>query len=164
MDKQTTLINRATSTEDGKRLWSIIIDALNSSNKPALVTIEEFDGSIGKWGMSRLWRSWMTSTANFMAANGSIMPLMTKANGDWYGKRPFNEKDAHELFTSVHLGNNKEGKRLSWAKSGDNVADKGQRFMACLKHEQWMVDKGIKFLIPRDSEFFKEKQKADGQS
>jgi hypothetical protein len=163
VDKQTTIINKSTSNEDGKRLWTTIVSFLNASDKPVKITIEQHDESIGKWGMTRMWRSWMSSTAEFMAANGSVMPLMTKKDGSWYGKRPFNEQDAHELFTSVHLGNDNKGNRLSWAKSGDDIADKGQRFLACLKHEQWMVDKGIKFLIPKESEFFKEKQKADGQ-
>ena len=44
----------------------------------ALVVIKP--GNTGKWGMARLWRSWMESTARFMAANGVTMPLMIRNN------------------------------------------------------------------------------------
>ena len=103
----------------------------------------------------------MASTAEFMAANGVTMPLMIKGNGEHYGKRPFNADDAHELFTSQWLGNDAQGNRLSWAKSGDNIADKGQRFNAMLKHEQFMIERGIKHMMPRESEFFQEKEKSN---
>jgi hypothetical protein len=41
MDKQTTLINKATSTEDGKRLWGFITKFLAATDKPIKITIEE---------------------------------------------------------------------------------------------------------------------------
>ena len=41
MDKQTTLINRATSSEDGKRLWGFITKYLAATDKPLKITIEE---------------------------------------------------------------------------------------------------------------------------
>jgi hypothetical protein len=41
MDKQTTIIKKASNSEDGKRLWSIITSFLNASDKPVKVTIEE---------------------------------------------------------------------------------------------------------------------------
>ena len=162
MDKITKVFTRANNKYWGANLGRMIRFAHQHSDKDLKITIEEAgDKEIGKWGMSRMWRSWMSASANHMAANGALMPLMIKANGEWYGKRKFNSQDAHELFTSKWLGVDEKGARLSWAKQpedGEVIADKGERFIACLKHEEWMTDKGIKFLIPRDSEFFKEKE------
>lgn len=128
--------------------------------KDIKITLEPYPES-GNWSMSKLWRSWMASTAEFMAANGVTMPLMINPKGEHYGKRPFNADDAHELFTAQWLGVDAQGNRLSWAKSGDNIADKGQRFNAMLKHEQYMTERGIKHMIPRESEYFVEKEKAN---
>ena len=117
----------------------------------------------GKWGMAKLWYKWMSETAAWMAANGSKMPLMIKADGSWYGSRPFNEKDADELFTAQWLGVNEKGERLSWQKKeGANTADKGQRYIAMLKHENWCIEKGIKLTIKRDDEYSELKAKQDG--
>ncbi len=138
--------------------------AEESLKKPLLIVRVE-DGSIGKWEMSRLWRSWMASTAEYMAGNGCVMPLAVKPGGEWYGERPFNKDDAHELFTRSWLGVDKEGKRLSWAKQpppGERLANKGERFQAMLKHQTYMVERGIKHMIPRDSEFFNLLEETNG--
>lgn len=119
------------------------------------------DPKIGKWGMARLWRSWMAKTAQFMAGNGSKMPLYIKSDGSHYGSRAFNNEDAHELFTAQWLGVDAEGNRLSWAKKshdGKRAATKGERFNAMLKHEAFCVEKGIFLLTPKDSDFFKLKE------
>lgn len=108
----------------------------------------------GKWGMARLWRSWMATTANFMAGNGAKMPLAIKPDGSWYGSRPFNKDDAHELFTREWLGVDENGVRLSWAKSGEQrKATKGERFNALRNHENYCIDRGIVLLKPRGSEY-----------
>ena len=120
---------------------------------------------IGKWGMAKLWRSWMGTTAEFMAANGAKMPLMIKADGSWYGERAFSANDAHELFTSQWLGLDADGTRLSWAKSphsGMRTATRGERFNALRRHEEWALNKGIKLWIPRESEY-SELQKQQNQ-
>ena len=133
------------------------------SKSPHLVVSTQ-DATTGKWGMARLWRTWMSSTAKYMAANGCTMPLMLKEDGSLYGKRPFNHDDAHELFTSQWLGVDSEGIRLSWAKTehdGMRVATKSERFFAMLKHEQWAIEKGITLLKPRDSEFAKMEQESE---
>ena len=110
----------------------------------------------GKWGLARLWRAWMATTAKFMAGNGAKMPLMTKDDGTWYGSRPFDSNDAHELFTRQWLGVDKDGERLSWAKSGkQRKATKGERFDALRKHENWCIEKGITLFKPRESEYDK---------
>jgi hypothetical protein len=41
VDKQTTIINKSTSNEDGKQLWTTIVSFLNASDKPVKVTVEE---------------------------------------------------------------------------------------------------------------------------
>lgn len=126
--------------------------------KTPVIVITTQDGNTGKWGMARLWRSWMAATGKFMAGNGVTQPLMIGANGKHYGKRPFNKDDAHELFTSEHLGVDAAGVRLSWAKKdhdGMRAATKGERFNAMFKHEIWASERGIILFKPRDSEYKK---------
>jgi len=119
-----------------------------------LVIISTQPASTGKWGMARLWRGWMASTAKFMAQNGVTMPLMINADGNAYSNRPFNADDAHELFTRQHLGVDENGVRLSWAKSGDQrKATKGERFNALRRHEIWASERGIILFKPRGSEY-----------
>ena len=120
---------------------------------PVLILTTQ-NGNTGKWGLARLWRTWMASTAKYMVGNGATMPLIIKPNGEYYGKRPFNKDDAHELFTSQHLGVDAKGVRLSWAKKdhdGMRAATKGERFNALFKHEIWASEKGITLFKPRDS-------------
>ena len=132
--------------------------------KSPLLSVTVADGSTGKWSMTKLWRSWMASTAKFMAANGAVMPMMIKANGDWYGSRPFNADDAHELFTHQYLGADERGDRLSWKKragQGEVAATKGQRVYAMQRHQAWMTEKGIEHMVPRDSEYYKALQESE---
>lgn len=111
---------------------------------------------VGKWGMAKLWRMWMATTGEYMAEQGCTQPLYITPKGKQVGKRPFNEQDAHELFTSRWMGLDDSGERLSWSKKGHDgmrVATKGERWNALRSHEQWAMDKGIKLFIPRDSEY-----------
>lgn len=113
---------------------------------------------VGKWGMARLWRAWMKTTAEYMSSNGVTMPLMFDKNGKPWGKREFNATDAHELFTRQHGGVDAYGLRLSWSKdTGEEIrkATKGERFNMLRKHEIWCSDKGISLYTPRDSEYNK---------
>jgi len=136
-----------------------VIDALMqelSESKALLVTTK--GGSIGNWGMARLWREWMDTTARFMSSNGVTMPLMLARDGTIYKSRPFNAQDAHELFTHQHLGCDADGTRLSWSKAGHDgmrPANKGERFDALRRHEAWATERGILLLCPRDSEYRK---------
>jgi len=119
-----------------------------------LIIITSQAAGTGKWGMARLWRAWMATTAKFMAGRGSKMPLMIKPDGEWYGARPFDANDAHELFTRQWLGVDADGYRLSWAKSGkQRKATKGERFNALRKHEDWCIEKGITLFKPKGSEY-----------
>lgn len=132
---------------------AILKEELQTTNGLLLTTQ---DPSIGKWGMAKLWRMWMSETAKFMAANGSVMPLMIGKDGKWFGDRPFDSNDAHELFTRQWLGIDGEGKRLSWAKDdrdGMRKATKAERYIAMMKHEDWCVEKGITLFKPRGSEY-----------
>lgn len=119
-----------------------------------LVICSSQPASTGKWGMARLWRMWMSSTAEFMSKNGVTMPLMIADDGTIYSSRPFNAEDAHELFTRQHLGVDEKGNRLSWAKSGDQrKATKGERFNALRRHEIWASERGIILFKPRSGEY-----------
>lgn len=121
--------------------------------------------NVGKWSMSRLWRSWMASVAKYMADNGAVMQL-------WPGSdrtRPYNEDDAHAAFTELLLGSDENGNRYSWAKSrrgakGKPLAPKSKRVYAMQKMEVWMVERGIKYLNPAgDNEYRKLVEAQDGQ-
>jgi hypothetical protein len=115
----------------------------------------------GKWGMAKLWRMWMTSTAEFMAKNGVTMPLMLRQDGTSFGSRPFNAEDAHELFTHQWLGCDANGVRLSWSKTGHSgmrAADRGERFNALRKHEAWAIEKGLILFKPREGEYHRLEQ------
>lgn len=119
-----------------------------------LVKVESL--KVGKWGMARLWRAWMKTTAEWMASRGAKMPLSFRGDGSWCGERPFNQYDAHELFTAKWLCLNGSGERLSWSKNGRDgmrAATKGERFFAMQRHEEWSTNKGIMLFIPRDSEY-----------
>ena len=122
-------------------------------DNPVLLVSSQPQG-VGKWGMARLWRAWMKTTADFMAVNGVTMPLMFDADGKPYGKRRFNAEDAHCLFTCQWIGVDEDGNRLSWAKSGNHrKATKGERLNALRKHEAWALEKGIQLFVPRESEY-----------
>lgn len=136
--------------------FDVYIRELMKEHPVMLVTAK--DATTGNWSMSRLWRAWMKTTADFMAFNGCTMPLMISAKGEPYGSRKFDENDAHELFTSRWLGTDENGKRLSWSRSGrDDMrpATKGERFHALQQHEQWAIEKGIILINPIDSEYRK---------
>jgi len=150
-------------TEETIKEFTLAV-AIELRDSPSLLFTSQ-DPSIGKWGMAKLWRMWMSETAKFMAANGSVMPLMIAKDGSWFGERPFNEKDAHELFTSQWLGLDGEGKRLSWAKDdreGMRKATKAERYIAMMKHENWCIEKGINLPAPKDSDYFRMKKEQDG--
>lgn len=139
-------------------LNQVFDQAKTELEKSPLMYMSLVDGNSGKWGMARLWRAWMASTAKFMTANGCIMPLMIKKDGSHYGTRDFNADDAHELFTQKWLYVDVNGERLSWSKSGRDgmrPATKGERFHAMLQHEIWATDRGIILFKPRDSEYAK---------
>ncbi len=135
-------------------------DFVKELDEHKLLIVSYQKAGTGKWGMAKLWRGWMASTAKFMASNGVTMPLMVNSEGVVYGTRPFSGDDAHELFTRQHLGEDENGKRLSWAKSikkededKDRVATKGERFNALRRHEEWASERGIRLFKPRDSEY-----------
>ena len=124
--------------------------------KNTVLIVSTKSADTGKWGMARLWRAWMKPTSDFMAANGIKQPLMISIEGKHYGTRPFDENDAHELFTRQWLGVDKDGIRLSWAKKSNNgmrAASRGERFDALRRHEEWAIMKGIILYKPRGSEY-----------
>jgi hypothetical protein len=123
------------------------------SNPVLLVTTK--GQRTGKWGMARLWYSWMATTADFMAARGVTLDIKNSA-GDVIETLPFDQDAAHELFTKKWLGVGEDGKRLSWSRSGREgmrAATKGERYDALRQHEAWAIDKGIDLFHPRDSEY-----------
>ena len=135
-------------------LESFFEDFVKELDEHKVLIVSYQQASTGKWGMARLWRAWMSTTAEFMAKNGVTMPLMVNADGVTYSSRPFNAEDAHELFTRQHLGVDEVGVRLSWAKSGEQrKATKGERFNALRKHEEWSSERGIILFKPRIGEY-----------
>jgi hypothetical protein len=145
-------------------LEEVMFELEKEITKYNVIVLDSNPLSTGKWTMTRLWRSWMSTIAEFMTNNGATMPLMIKKDGSHYGKRPFNKNDAHDLFVSQYLGVDNNGLRLSFAKTshdGMRAATKGERFNAMLKVEIWAIEKGIKLMQPRTGEFFQEKEKGN---
>ena len=119
--------------------------------------------TIGNWSMSRLFHSWCESAGSWMAQNGSVMPLYMDRNGDWIGRRPFNKDDAKLLFSKAWYSDS-EGKKLSWSKGGTKKAragNRGERYYCCNKLQEWMIERGIKHLNPRDSDYMRAMQEQD---
>ena len=84
------------------------------------------------------------------------MPLGPLESKQAYGSRPFNQDDAHCLFTALHGYTDKDGERLSWSKSGRDgmrAATKGERLAMMMRHEAWASERGIQLMNPRDSEY-----------
>lgn len=140
-------------------MQDFITELQNELNEYPLVIVSTQQANTGKWGMARLWRAWMATTADWMANNGATMPLTLDKDGNPYGSRPFNSNDAHELFSRQHLGCDDKGERLSWAKNGSQrKATKGERFNALQRHEAWASERGIILFKPRGSEYDKLEQ------
>lgn len=133
-------------------------EAISGLESGKLYDVSINERNIGKWSLSRLWRAWMSDIAKWMSANGATMPLVIGANGEHSGSRAFNADDAHELFSVMTLGTDKDGNRLSWSKSGRDgcrPASKGERVLAMQRVEAWSSERGIKLLNPADSELRK---------
>ncbi len=129
-------------------LLEAVQDALEK--EPHLV-VSVKGASVGKWGLARLWYSWMATVAKHMADRGVQMPLLITTEGKNFGVRRFNESDAHLLFTYKFMPVDEEGNRLSWSKSGSKdsrAADKGERFHALRQLEIWATERGITLLKP----------------
>ena len=146
------MTERVVTNENIESVFEEVVKALDE-HKVLNMTFKKT--GTGKWGMARLWRGWMSKTAEYMAGRGAKMPLYIKPDGTWYGERAFNADDAHELFTSKHMGVDELGRRLSWAKSinsededKERVATKGERFNALRLHEEWASNKGILLFKP----------------
>jgi len=139
---------------NNQNFQSFIQDIQNELEEYPLLIVTTQQMNTGKWGMAKLWRAWMATTAEWMAKNGAKMPLTLDKNGNPYGSRPFSANDAHELFTRQHMGVDENGNRLSWAKSGNHrKATKGERFNALQRHEAWASERGIILFKPRGSEY-----------
>lgn len=133
-------------------------EAISGLESGKLYDVSINERNIGKWTLTRLWRAWMSDIAKWMSANGATMPLVIGANGEFSGSRAFNADDAHELFSVMTLGTDKDGNRLSWSKSGRDgcrPASKGERVLAMQRVEAWSSERGIKLLNPADSELRK---------
>lgn len=130
-------------------------EAISGLESGKLYDVSINERNIGKWTLTRLWRAWMSDIAKWMSANGATMPLVIGANGEFSGQRAFNADDAHELFSVMTLGTDKDGNRLSWSKSGRDgcrPASKGERVLAMQRVEAWSSERGVKLLNPADSE------------
>lgn len=133
-------------------------EAISGLESGKLYDVSINERNIGKWTLTRLWRAWMSDIAKWMSANGATMPLVIGANGEFSGQRSFNADDAHELFSVMTLGTDKDGNRLSWSKSGRDgcrPASKGERVLAMQRVEAWASERAIKLLNPADSELRK---------
>lgn len=133
----------------------------------SFVELEYKDRDKGSVSMLRTWRGWMRETARHMAHKGCTMPMYYDSQGNPHGSRPFNEYDAHELFTTTYLGCDEEGRRKSWSMSGDPdtvQASKRDRLWAMDRHVEWAAERGIRLTIPQRGEYIEERKKAQREA
>jgi len=144
------------SIDNLPQLINLIQDELKES--PNLIINSNASAGTGKWSLAKHFRAWMAVTGKFMGENGATMPLMIGEDGKPWGKRKFDENDAHALFTAHWLGEDNIGNRLSWSRKGRDgmrAATEGERFNALRRHEAWALEKGIILPNPRDSHYFR---------
>lgn len=145
------------SIDNLPELINSLQDELNES--PNLIINSNASAGTGKWSLAKHFRAWMAVTGKFMGENGATMPLMIdEKTGKSWGKRKFDENDAHALFTAQWLGTDNLGNRLSWSRKGRDgmrAATEGERFNALRRHEAWAIEKGIILPNPRDSYYFR---------
>ena len=118
MDKQTTLINKATSTEDGKRLWGFITKFLAATDKPLKITIEENKVSRSVES-NKLQRKW-TGEA--------------EAQGDM-------TREEYRGYCKLHFG-------ISIAKENEEFAEKYDRLLKHLTYSEKMEFMMVPFDMP----------------
>ena len=115
----------------------------------------------GTQTMLNTWMMWMQETAEFMSWQGVKMPMYIRSNGEMVGERKFEQRDAHDLFTSTYLGLDADGLRKTWSrtKSTEEIqASIGDRLHAMDTHMQWATEKGIKLTVKKDSQYMKMKE------
>lgn len=121
---------------------------------PVIVEVKRWEAN--SWPMKKTWRMWMSEIAKHMADAGVTMPLMINKDGKIYGRRPFDEKDAHELFVRQFLGVDENGDRYKTA-SGD----KGKMLNMMDEMISWATERGISLTIPGDGEYMKLKKETE---
>lgn len=105
----------------------------------------------GRWNMARLWRAWMQPTTSYLVERGYHMPLVLDPQDRPYGTRSLSEEDAHQAFTAMWLGVDRDGYRLSWSRTGRpgmRAADKRERLIALQRHQAWAQRRGVFLEIP----------------
>lgn len=144
--------NHSVVSESANDYLNEILDAGGTAN----MTIASANDYIGKWGVVKLWWSWVTTCAEFMNENGARMPLFMDKNGNPTGTRPFDKNDGYYLFTVKYLGQDERGNRLSWARKdhdGMISANQGQRLHAMRQLHEWASERGITLYNPRNSQY-----------
>lgn len=120
-----------------------------------VVTVQQ-EGS-GHWGMSRLWRKWMTVTHAYLTGKKVRVPVSVGNCGTVSEEtRPINKQDVHEMFTNRWLGTDGSGTRLTWSledQDGMRSATAGERYHALRMHEEWACSEGISLFKPRGCEY-----------
>jgi len=81
---------------NNETIQAVFEELVREIDEHGTVMLNSQPATVGKWGMAKLWRMWMLTTAEFMARNGVTMPLMVNAEGVVYGTRPFSSDDAHD--------------------------------------------------------------------
>ena len=85
VSKHLLVLKNAGVVADDKRGKQVFYSLSTELEEKHVLLVKTQSGNTGRWGMARLWRSWMEATAKFMAANGCTMPLMISPKGQPYG-------------------------------------------------------------------------------
>ena len=156
------------------QITRFICSHFSSVERPRPLRIKITTKNNGTVPMLNLWKMWMVDIAKWQAERGAKIPIQapeTQQDGSlgWkvIGYRPYDEKDAHEAYTSLLLGCDENGVRYSWAVytdtyEGRKVASMGQKLHAMQKFHQFCIEHGIPIRIPRESEYQELQDRQDG--
>ena len=146
-----TIANKSNIEAELERVAQFIIDADGDCR---LKVTKKSNGTLP---LDRHWRALMPQVASLMRSYGVTMRFQSKKGLGGF-ERPFNEDDAHELFTSMFMPVDANGRRKSWSKSGRDgmePPDTGERVHAMGRLYQYWLDKGHSLERNMNSEYEK---------
>ncbi|EOD9553068.1 hypothetical protein ACJ7RV_002184 [Vibrio parahaemolyticus] len=161
-------------TDDLLQISGFAFEHFESSETPRPLRVKITTKNNGTLPMLKLWRMWMADIAKFQIRRGATMPILapqTMPDGsiEWktIGSRPYNENDAHEVYTHLLLGCDERGIRYSWAVHTDNfegrkVAPIERKLFAMQKFHQFCIEHSIPIRIPERSEYQELQDKQNG--
>lgn len=144
-----TIANKSNIEDQLEKIAQFILDA------DADCRVKVTKKSNGTLPLDRHWRALMPQVASLMQSYGVTMRFQSPKGVGTF-ERAFNEDDAHELFTSMFMPVDDNGRRKSWSKSGRDgmeSADTGERVHAMERLYQYWLERGHSLERNMNSEY-----------